>query len=99
MHFYLVTINKKGSLMKSSQKKTFDFEAAMSQLEQVVSQMETGTMGLELSLQKFEEGIRLIRECQTFLEKAEQKIQILSQKKGESGSEWVDYQKDEGEDD
>jgi len=55
----------------------FDFETALEQLEELVSAMEEGELSLEESLQAFEKGIRLTRECQVALEKAEQKVQTL----------------------
>jgi exodeoxyribonuclease VII small subunit len=55
----------------------FDFETALDQLEALVSAMEEGELSLEESLQAFEKGVKLTRECQTALEKAEQKVQTL----------------------
>ena len=45
--------------------------------EELVSAMEDGDLSLEESLQAFEKGIKLTRECQSALEKAEQKVQKL----------------------
>ncbi len=55
----------------------FDFEEALGQLEALVSAMEEGELSLEESLQAFEKGVKLTRECQTALENAEQKVQTL----------------------
>lgn len=55
----------------------FDFEEALETLEGLVNAMEAGDMSLEDSLKAFEQGIRLTRECQGALEKAEQKVQLL----------------------
>ena len=41
--------------------------------------MENGDFSLEESLQAFEQGIKLTRECQRMLAQAEQKVQILIQ--------------------
>lgn len=57
--------------------KSFDFEAALTQLEALVDAMEEGDLGLEESLQAFEQGIKLTRECQQALAQAEQKVQLL----------------------
>ena len=48
----------------------------------LVVQMERGEMSLEESLQTFERGTVLARECQTALRDAEQKVQLLSQVNG-----------------
>lgn len=58
----------------------------MSKLEHLVGQMEDGDFSLEESLKAFEEGIKLTRECQQALKKAEQKVQMLIQKNGELDS-------------
>lgn len=56
---------------------TFDFEAALENLEELVEAMEEGELTLEESLKAFEQGIKLTRECQLALEQAEQKVQLL----------------------
>jgi len=68
-----------------ARKKTesFDFEAALNELEALVERMERGESGLEDSLKDFERGIELTRAAQGALQEAEQKVQILLQKNGE----------------
>lgn len=61
----------------------FDFEEALETLEELVTAMEEGELSLEESLKAFEQGIRLTRECQSALEKAEQKVQLLIKDEGE----------------
>ena len=58
------------------------FEAAMLELEQIVTEMEKGDIPLEESLKKFERGIQLARQSQQQLKAAEQKVQILMQSSG-----------------
>jgi exodeoxyribonuclease VII small subunit len=55
----------------------FNFEESLASLESLVAAMEDGELSLEESLQAFEKGIRLTRECQAALQKAEQKVQVL----------------------
>lgn len=62
---------------------TLDFEAAIAELEQLVETLEQGDISLEESLKKFERGIELTRTCQQALQEAEQKVQILTDNKGE----------------
>lgn len=54
------------------------FEASLAQLEEIVGDLEEGRLGLEASLLRFEEGVRLLRNCQGLLETAERKIEILT---------------------
>lgn len=55
-----------------------DFEAAMTQLEEIVAQMERGDMSLEASLGAYQRGVALTRICQDRLARAEQKVKVLS---------------------
>lgn len=67
----------------------FNFEESISALEDLVSAMEDGELSLEESLQAFEKGIKLTRECQGALQKAEQKVQILIAENGDP--ETIDF--------
>ena len=58
------------------------FEEAMSELQQLVTQMEAGELPLETMMARFEEGVRLVKTCQTRLEEAEVKISRLDQDAG-----------------
>jgi len=61
--------------MKEEQPRTF--EASLEALEQIVRQLESGDLALEKSLELFEHGIRLSRECQDRLSQAERRIEVL----------------------
>lgn len=69
--------------MTKKKQAKFDFEAALEELEELVSSMEDGELSLEESLQAFENGIKLTRECQAALKNAEQKVQVLLNKNGD----------------
>ena len=69
--------------MSAKKQADFDFEAALEQLEELVASMEDGELSLEDSLEAFEKGIKLTRECQTALKNAEQKVQVLLDESGE----------------
>jgi len=60
----------------------FNFEKSLQQLDKVVAKMEQGDIPLEESLKHFEEGIKLIRDCQEALTDAEQKVEILTKEQG-----------------
>jgi len=53
------------------------FEASLEALEQIVHELESGDLPLEKSLQLFEDGIRLSRQCQERLNQAERRIEVL----------------------
>ena len=53
------------------------FESCLSELEGIVGKLENGDLPLEESLELFENGIRISRECREKLTKAERRIEIL----------------------
>ena len=58
-------------------KKAPQLEQSLDSLEALVERMESGELTLEESLQAFEQGVKLTRECQQALSQAEQKVRIL----------------------
>ena len=63
--------------MTNGQEQTRSFEASLEALERIVQQLESGDLPLEKSLELFEQGIRLSRECQERLSQAERRIEVL----------------------
>jgi len=63
-----------------------DFESSLTELESIVEQLEQGDLSLDDSLKQFERGVQLTRVCQGALKQAEQKVEILLRKTGQSGS-------------
>lgn len=57
-----------------------DFESALAELESIVKTLEDGQLPLEKSLELFERGIELSRFCHTRLEKAERRIEVLTER-------------------
>jgi len=53
------------------------FESSLEQLELIVRELEQGELPLERSLELFEQGVKLSRECQERLSQAERRIEIL----------------------
>ena len=65
------------------EKEKLSFEESMQKLEDITKELEKGELDLNSSMEKFEEGIKLSKECNKILENAEKKITILLQKDGE----------------
>jgi exodeoxyribonuclease VII small subunit len=61
----------------SAENQTRSFEASLEALEKIVHELEQGDLPLERSLELFEQGIRLSRECQERLDQAERRIEVL----------------------
>lgn len=68
---------------ETSKKKLVQLEKNLEELSDLIEKMEQGGLSLEESLECFEKGIHLVRRCQKTLMEAEQKIQLLTEKKGD----------------
>ncbi|MCG9728752.1 exodeoxyribonuclease VII small subunit [Shewanella sp. Isolate13] len=58
------------------------FEDSLSELEKIVTDLEHGDIALDDALKQFERGIKLVRNSQSKLENAQQKVAVLMQEKG-----------------
>ncbi len=56
----------------------FQFENALEDLEKIVEAMESGELTLDQALKKYEEGVGLVRACQSKLTETEKRIEILT---------------------
>jgi len=81
-------------MAKKKNAANFDFEQALASLEALVTAMEEGELSLEESLQAFEKGVKLTRECQSALDQAEQKVQVLINAEGDTESLDLDTEED-----
>ncbi|WP_435408119.1 exodeoxyribonuclease VII small subunit [Pleionea litopenaei] len=63
----------------SKQPSKTSFESQLAELESIVEKMEQGDLPLEEALKQFEKGVSLTKNCQSLLENARQRIQVLSQ--------------------
>ncbi|NWF38884.1 exodeoxyribonuclease VII small subunit [Mariprofundus sp. NF] len=64
----------------SSKKETdeLSFEQALEQMTSLVAKLESGELPLEESVAAFEQGVKLSRRCESLLDKAEQRLQVLN---------------------
>jgi len=58
--------------------KEMTFEVAIARLEEIVRMLEGGNAPLDQSLALFEEGVALVKLCNSRLDTAEQKVKILT---------------------
>lgn len=59
------------------------FEEALGRLEGIVDGLEEGDLDLADALARFEEGVQLTKHCQTQLEAAERRVEMLTREGGE----------------
>lgn len=64
--------------MTANNKQASKLENNISYIEKLIDQLETDELTLTDSLKAFEKGIKLIRDCQSELNNAEQKIKTLT---------------------
>ena len=69
-----------------------NFEESMKKLEEIVGELENGNLNLDESVNKFEEGMKIAKQCNGMLETAEKKITILLEKDGELKEENFDVE-------
>ena len=62
---------------KTEPEKPLSIEATLDRIEAIIAQMESGQLPLEEMIKNFEEGARLVKDCQTRLTEAEKKVQIV----------------------
>jgi exodeoxyribonuclease VII small subunit len=63
--------------MSQSNNHSSQFEHSLQKLEALVKSLETGTLPLEEALTAFQDGVGLVKSCQTLLAEAEQKVEVL----------------------
>jgi exodeoxyribonuclease VII small subunit len=55
-----------------------NFEQSLGRLEEIVHLLEEGELGLNEALERYEEGVKLLRQSYDLLQRAERRIEILS---------------------
>jgi exodeoxyribonuclease VII small subunit len=82
-------------MSKKNQNPPKNFEAALEELEKILSEIEGGGIGLEENLVKYERGTFLIQHCRGVLSNAEKQIELLSKTpEGKLAAEPMDEERD-----
>jgi exodeoxyribonuclease VII small subunit len=76
--------------------RTPDFEKSLQELEQLVEKLERGDLPLDESMQTFERGFALARECQSALQQAQARVEILTKRTAAAEPEPFDTDGDDG---
>lgn len=69
--------------MQKRKEKDQGFEQSLNTLEEIVEQLESGELPLEKTLELFEEGVAIARRCQSQLEEAERRVDLLLRERKE----------------
>lgn len=84
----------------TAKKKFKDFESALTRLEEITEDLESGEKSLEESISLFTEGLDISKFCDEKLSEAEKKIKIITETNGELIEEDFETEVDEeGEED
>lgn len=70
-------VKKTASTLEPAPSVVAGFERSLDELEQLVQRMEKGEMSLDESLQAYERGVALYRQCQGALDQAELRVKLL----------------------
>lgn len=87
--FFTAFLNE---IIMSSTDSIKDFEASLQALEEIVNKMEQGQLSLEQSLDAFEQGVKLTKDCQNTLKNAQQRVSVLT--KSDTGFQLDDFQEE-----
>ena len=63
-----------------ARKKQATFEENLAEIENIVQELDSGEVGIDTLLERYEEGIKLIGECLKTIDEAELKIEKIEQK-------------------
>lgn len=69
---------KKSRSAKPGPDDPVDFETALEQVERIVGELEGGELGLTESLERYERGVRQLKNCHAILDQAERRVTMLS---------------------
>jgi exodeoxyribonuclease VII small subunit len=70
-------VTKSTSQATSSSDAPASFEAALAEIENIVTKMEAGQLPLEESLTAYRRGAELLQYCQARLQEAQQQVKVL----------------------
>lgn len=76
-------MNQKTNPDSTTPEENISFEEGISKLRALVSEMESGNLGLEEMITSYGEGVKLIKYCEKRLGEAEGKIRELMEKGGQ----------------
>lgn len=64
--------------------KDFDFEKSIKELEKIATSLENEQISLDKSIELFEAGVKISKECSEYLENAKQRIVALTEKESDN---------------
>lgn len=62
---------------KKKQTKNMTIEEQLLKIQEIAAELENGSLGLEEALAKYEEGVRLVRECAGQIDRVQKRIIVI----------------------
>ncbi len=69
------------------QKSPWKYEETVEKIEEIIDQIETGSLDLENVFERFTEATSYLKECDQFLSERQEKIELLIETLGDSASQ------------
>lgn len=69
--------NFKANSNTSPQSATWKYEAAVAEVESIISRIETGELELEEVFEQFTQAVEHLRQCENFLQQRQQQVDLL----------------------
>jgi len=63
---------------KAAESPVPSFDQRLARLEAIVAELEQGGLALEASIERYQEGVGLLRECRTTLQSLEKRVEELT---------------------
>jgi len=73
----MVSKGKMGNSKKTEEREVLSFEQGIARLEQIVGELEQNNIPLEQALAYFQEGVEMVKHCNSLLDTAEIKVKTL----------------------
>ena len=67
--------------------KTESFKQSMDRLDEIIARLNQNEVELEEAITLFEEGLKLVKQCDARLKQFEQRVSVLSEVKEEEGQD------------
>ena len=71
---------------KTKKKPTWHYEETVEKIEDIIDQIEEGSLDLEQVFERFSEATTYLKECDQFLNERQEKVELLIETLGDSAN-------------
>jgi len=73
----VLTARNNLTIKKTTMEKNWNYETKVAEIETIISRIETGELQLEEVFEQFSTAVKSLRECETFLQKQQQQVDLM----------------------